>query len=398
MLQDKNQTSRRLALFFAIMASGGSLLVSREIWVTASLLFLIKSLKGVFPASRKYQLIYIWIAITVCDIGITQGFSEVFSILSRFLTFVTAALLTAIYASKPKYVFADDLSFIIKPMTVQAIVTFIAGNLNPQMFSSIEIAGITYFHIAYVLLFHYVHNMEVPFIRPDGFFYEPGVFQIYLSIFVFVNLFVRKNIKWAIIGFVALISTASTIGLVVATALIAYFPFSQRKSSKAKSLIVSISVLAFVLPVVAMLAKQNIDEKIYGEHRGSYVARNYDLLTGINIIVENPILGIGFLSDRYVSEKSYSGSLDTTLPGDDALIRQNSNGIVQIFFSIGIPLGAFMLLGIIRQRMMSPKFIFVIIILASLLGQALSFSTFFLMIAFSGMIYERARDQALKAI
>ena len=391
MAQDNNMISRRLALFFAILASGGNLLVSREIWVVFSLICVFKSIKGAAPASREYQFIYFWITLAVIALCITQGISEIFSLLSRAVTFLTAALLLAIYRIKPEGTFAKDFSFIVKPMTIQAILTFIIGNFAPQIFSPVEIAGITYYHIFYILFFHYVQNVEVPIIRPDGFFYEPGVFQIYLSIFVFIHLFMVRNLRWAAVGFLALISTASTIGLAVATVLIAYFPFAQRSSSRGRSLITAVVILAFALPVVTMLAKQNIDEKLYGAHRGSYVARNYDLLTGINIISENPILGIGFLADRYVSEKSYSGSLDTNLSGNDAIIRQNSNGLAQIFFSIGVPLGMAIFYGILRQKIFRKRLLFVLIIVSSLFGQALSFSVFFLMIAFSGLLSEGSR-------
>lgn len=383
---DTGTISRRMALFFAIMASGGNLIVNREVWVVGAFLAALNSLRWRVVVPTEFSIIFAWIvAVTALQL-VGHGAADVMSILSRLFTFLTAMLLLSIYYEIGRRPLADDLFALLKLMTVQAIMTSVVGNLAPQLFSTLDIKGIVYHHIAFVLNFHYVNNVTAPFIRPDGFFYEPGVYQIYLSIFLFLAMYVRRSLRWSAIGLVALMTTTSTIGLLLAAFLIFAFPFTQGRKLSGRKLVTAILVLLIAGPVIGVAAAQNFERKIFGDGRGSFVARQYDFFTGLNILSASPVTGIGFSAQNYLDSKQYSGSDKARISRSDALARRNSNGIMQIFFAVGVPLGLFLFIGLVRQELFEKGFIVSVIVVLSLMGQSLPFTVFFMMIAFSGMM------------
>lgn len=384
---------RRIALFFAIMASGGNIIINSEVWVVVTFIATLIALNGRLSPSGRFFPIYAWIGAVIAILLAKYGIAGGLSTLSRLLVFVTAALLLSLYQDKDTrpHLLEDDLFAILKPMTVQAIITSILGNLAPSLFTPLDVNGLAYYHIAFVFNFHYIDNVTTTFIRPNGLFYEPGVYQIYLSIFLFLALYVRKSFRWSSIGLIAVITTVSSIGLLIATLLLAAFPFAQGGRLQGRSLLAGFFIVLVGFPVVLFVFTGNIEQKVFGNNRGSFIARQYDLLTGLNIVEAFPLSGIGFSSESYRQQKVYLGAKDSFLPEDHALSRQNTNGVMQIFFTIGVPLGILLFFGILRQKLFDQRILFPAIIILSLMGQALVFSVFFLFICFSGMTYRFRR-------
>ena len=99
------------------------------------------------------------------------------------------------------------------------------------------------------------------------------------------------------------------------------------------------------------LGYDNLNEKLFGVAQGSSWARQYDLFTGLNIISENPWLGIGFEVNRYLEASGRLGFEDTLLTETQLAERPTSNGVIQLFYSLGIPLGLVFVFGVMRQRL-----------------------------------------------
>ena len=154
--------------------------------------------------------------------------------------------------------------------------------------------------------------------------------------------------------------------------------------------------LLLVLAPVAWVAQENINDKLFGESRGSAWARQYDLMTGINIIAANPVLGIGFSYERYIDEARQLGYADTEL--DDRIIdgRGNTNGIIFLIYSLGIPLALPFLVGMFRQGFFPNRLLVGMLLFLSLMSESIVFTPFFLMIIFSGLLAKsrRAVDRA----
>lgn len=380
------QTIRRLALFSAIMASGGTLLIPREAWLVLTALLALSSLRFRIGLGIGDSIILLWVfSVTLLQLAI-DGYANPVSLLSRLFTFLTALLLLKLY-SRNKYLYIkSDLFFILSIFAVQAIITSLLGNTIPGAFEALQVGELVYYHIGYIFNFHYPHNIVSSTIRPNGLFYEPGVYQIYLSIFLFQTLFWKRDLRWIVIALCAVLTTLSTIGVIIAVIQIIVFSISYLSKAKGPNLLLGCLAIPIAIGALLAVTIDNASDKFLGEGRGSTIARVFDAQVGANIIAENPLRGIGFSTDAYQAHSRQMTFLVTDLPEREAENRRNSNGLLQIPISIGIPLSLPLFIGLFRQRLFERRLLFALIIALSLAGQSLSFSVFFMMIFFSGMI------------
>jgi hypothetical protein len=130
-------------------------------------------------------------------------------------------------------------------------------------------------------------------------------------------------------------------------------------------------------------------EKFSGDSQGSFWARQFDLLTGINVIMENPVIGIGFDYTEYYRAAAHLGFSDTPLTERITDDRGNTNGIVFLFYSIGIPLGIPFLVGLFRQQLLANRWMIGGALALSLMSESMIFTPFFLMFIFSGLLLSR---------
>ena len=143
---------------------------------------------------------------------------------------------------------------------------------------------------------------------------------------------------------------------------------------------------ALLAPPVLMLGYDNVTEKLFGAAQGSAWARQYDLFTGLNIITEHPWLGIGFEVDRYLEASGRLGFDGTLLTEAQLQDRPSSNGLVQLFYVMGVPMGLLFVVAILRQRLFRHRVLIAVWLLLSMSGEALLFTPFFLLVIFSGFL------------
>ena len=378
---------RHAALFFAMMASGGNNIVLREVWVVLTCVTCLSLLRWRIPLRTSRNLIYIWLILLVVLLFFLQGLSSIVSIASRMLTFVAAIMLVEVYLSRSLDRLKSDLFNILSLMSVQAILTSFLGNLVDGLFWTVNVNGRDYLTLFYLFNFHYVHEEVARYVRPDGFFYEPGVFQIYLSIFLYLCLFWRFSMYWVAAALVALVTVWSTIGLGIAAALLVLSSWRLLSHLRGMKLVLLLAAYVAMLPVAVTLTMNNYNEKVTGELRGSFLARQYDLYTGMNVIKEKPLTGIGFGLDAYLRFNLTAGYQASELAVEQTNDRPNSNGLVQVLYTIGIPLGLPLLLGMATQRLFRPRLPMAILLAWSFYGQSLVFTPFFLFILLSGFIF-----------
>jgi hypothetical protein len=199
-------------------------------------------------------------------------------------------------------------------------------------------------------------------------------------------LFVFHRPLQVALAVVAVLCTQSTTGISICLILLSTALFQHLSLGTMRSKVVAASLALVLAPPMLYLGYDNITEKLFGASQGSSWAREYDLFTGLNIVAENPWLGIGFEVDRYLSESGRLGFEDTLLASSQLAERPTSNGIVQLFYSLGIPLGLLFAWGMLRQRVFQHRLLIGLWLLMSLFGEALLFSPFFLMIIFSSFV------------
>ncbi|MDJ0978412.1 MAG: hypothetical protein QNI87_07735 [Erythrobacter sp.] len=387
---------RQIALLAGMLMSGGLLLIPREpvLVIVVATCFLLKNPLRLF--SSEFALIWLTL-FAVAGVVLIGGDSfQLIPMVIRYANFFAGLTLLLVYIDERRSTLANDLYPILKLMAFQAALTPVMFILFSGYFFTFRVFDTEYTTLYGIFTFHEFQDFGSVFKRPDGFFFEPGVFQIYLNIFLFICLFVRRQNPFDIaLATAAVVATQSTTGVVI---LILQFAVAYivwlRTADRSKKLGVFVFVPIMLLPLAAYMA-YNVTEKFYGALSGSAEAREYDLRTGISVALEQPFTGIGFDYEKYFDVASRVGYREAELSRENITERGNTNGIVVLFYSLGFPLAILFLLGLFRQRLFRPGLLMAMVAALSLISESLSFTPIFLMLTFSGLLIQPKRVKKL---
>lgn len=315
-------------------------------------------------------------------------FSQSFQKVNAMIIISGIALFSILFFRDRTTDFLNSLYNVLKLILYHSIFgfflyVFTASNLVDVSNSYYEFKSFSY-------VFYYIPNLYeynlfgIGICRNQGFFWEPGVLQIYLNILLFLEMFVLKKSRLVIwITVIAILTTYSSTGVaVLCVQLLIYFAHILRKNILLLPLI--------FLGVLGMyqVTKTNIEEKVQGEKVFSFQKRLFDLLQPVYITYCNPILGVGFDDQQYkITRSSPEYSLVLDQVNFENTEEGTSNSVMFLFAGGGLPLGVFFLLCLYRQNFVSEKrkwfFVFIII---SLMTEPLFFRPLFMMFVFSGAI------------
>ena len=390
MIVRKSDLIRRAALVLTILISGGSLLFPRLPILCAIVLLYLVARNWVLDVKRQMLFVVILLAAILLVTILRPAGASIESTSIRFANFIAGLLMLDLYMQAGVDAFRRDLYGILHLMAWQALLTVLIAELFNFLFVPLVVAETTY--STFLLLFNYHVMLEdvTSIIRPDGFFYEPGVFQVYLNLFLYLAMFVFRNQWKSVLAAAAVFSTQSTTGVLIGVTIVYVFiatRYLNRGSLRVK--VAKVLVACLAIGALGLTAASNIKEKTSGDSQGSYWARQYDLLTGLNVIAANPIFGIGFDYDQYYRASANLGFSDTLLPDRIIRDRGNSNGIVFLLYSIGIPLSIPFFVGMFRQRMLADRTLIGVVLILAFFGESMIFTPFFLMIIFSGLLATR---------
>tara|TARA_B100000902_G_scaffold163425_2_gene158621 strand:+ start:42428 stop:43684 length:1257 start_codon:yes stop_codon:yes gene_type:complete len=233
----------------------------------------------------------------------------------------------------------------------------------------------------------YIYGIE--FVRNQGWFWEPGINQIYLNILLYLEgLIYRRSRLIIILIILAVFTTYSTTGLVIMLVII-FFIF--RSYLRKNPILILFSM--FLLIPTYYIAKNNINDKL---ETSSFQKRYFDFIQTISITKDYPITGIGldfehfasFRNNYYLSDEvredieSYTGQKSNAKSKE----KGSSNSITFLFAAMGIPMSIFLMFCMYRQNLFKKnKLVFLFIIVLSLFSEPLLFRPFYLMLIVSGM-------------
>lgn len=394
---------RRAILFVGMMMSGGNLILPR-VGLLVLLVLLVLVARGPQLGFRRDLVPAIFLIVMVFIVSLLGASTlDLTSTAVRFGSFLAGLLLLAQYGGKQRGTFSNDIFAIGKFFAFQAIGTPIFALFLPGLFITILVQDAVYHSFLLIFTYHEIIEGLTVLKRPDGFFWEPGVFHIYLNIFLFVALFVKRSLQWSAIGLLAVLATQSTTGVVLGVALVVIGGFRSIDQIPVAARIFMGLVLPLAMIPLVFLAYANVDSKVSGQARGSFWSRQYDLVTGLNVAIEHPLVGIGFNYQDYFDAAVRSGYRASQLDSRSASERSNSNGIVTLMFSVGLPMSFLMLTLMFLQCMLPHRWVVAMVLFASMLSQALLTTPFFMMLLFSGTLTfslrrsDRGRTLALPA-
>ena len=238
------------------------------------------------------------------------------------------------------------------------------------------------------------------FSRLSGLFHEPGMFQIILNVallFLANNILENKNKKklkfysiQLIILVIAVILTKSTSGyLALNLVLIGFFLKLGIKLKGKKKTIFFLSMIPIAVVITIFLLNSDVVTLKMKSTNVSYSIRSNDLVSGLQIILDRPIFGLGYLSNSYYS----------TIFSYD--INNISNGLIQSSIMFGIPF-IIIYLGLLikntqNNRYEYPKIMIILIILLEECVESWMFFPISLFFIFNWKIDTEKEEEKLNA-
>lgn len=199
-----------------------------------------------------------------------------------------------------------------------------------------------------------------------GFCYEPGKYQFFLNIALYLILFCKTNKKHIKFKFIILLitiaTTMSTSGLVVCMVIIAIYLISNNNSINKSYITIIFIIIALICLIffydkisVTLFKKMNFDFSTMSFEYGSGNTRINDIKLDIEIF-KNNILGNGWENYKnYWAIKQYGNYLYTT--------GSSSNSFTSMFAVYGVIFSLYINYKYIRNFILNSKTIFISILL-----------------------------------
>lgn len=325
--------------------------------------------------------------------------------LDKYLYYLTVILSSVLFYvhfknNRGNQIFLLRLNFILKIIFLHALANFIAYFfVNDQLF---EINSEYYSCKTYNYLFYYASDeinlsvmnlFGVEFCRNQGLFWEPGVLQIYLNLFFFLQAFILKQNRWLLlIGFVIL-GTYSTSGILILIGQLVYL-FIQRFNEN--KLFLPIIFLSFI-PIYFVFSI-NVEEKLRGNRVFSFQKRLFDFTQPLFIAASHPLTGVGLDLDQF-QKLRYEFYIDTE---SLELINEtlgvslkaagtsagSANSITFLIAAMGFPTGLLFVFMFLRQKIINEhRLIFYFIVFTSVMAEPLFLRPFFFVFIISGFYH-----------
>ena len=253
----------------------------------------------------------------------------------------------------------------------------------------------TFLHIFFYTTDRGIINVfELEFCRNQGLFWEPGVLQVFLNMFFFLEAFIiKKRKRLLLLTAVVILTTYSTTGLALLLIQSAVYLFNEFKTDKR----LIPFVFALCIPVY-MIFSLNVEEKIQGEKESSFQKRYFDLVQPLFIALEHPLTGIGLDIEQFqkMRQEFYFSSaslnsfqteigVESTVTSTD---KGSSNSIMFLFAAMGFPTAILLLYMLFKQQIIKEKkWLWMLIMVASVMSEPLLLRPFFVLFIVSGFTY-----------
>ena len=322
--------------------------------------------------------------------------------LDKYLYYFTVIISSILFYvhfknNRGNHVFLLRLNFILKIIFFHALFNFLAYFFVYDQLFTIE--SEYYTCKTYNYLFYYASDeislsvmklFGIEFCRNQGLFWEPGVLQVYLNIFFFLEAFVYNRKRWLLlVGFVIL-GTYSTTGIII---LIVQLFFLLIQQIRTNAIILPIIFLSFI--PIYFIFSINIEEKFKGNRVFSFQKRLFDLTQPLFIAASHPLTGVGLDLDQfqklryefYIDSESLeliNETLGVSLRGAGTSAG-SANSLTFLMAAMGFPTAILLVFMFLRQKIIEKhKLLFFIIVFTSVMSEPLFLRPFFFIFIVSG--------------
>tara|TARA_B100000586_G_scaffold237469_1_gene188798 strand:- start:224 stop:1486 length:1263 start_codon:yes stop_codon:yes gene_type:complete len=321
-----------------------------------------------------------------------------------YLTVYAVSILTLLYFrnTKKKDIFINKLYFILKIILFHAGLNFFAYFFIKNNLSTVSSVNNDY--ETFLNIFFYVPKkclisvFGLEFCRNQGVFWEPGILQAFLNSLFFLEAFIIKRSKALLIVIVFVIfTTYSTTGLAILLLQGFVYVYNEFKKNKLLFLL----ILSALIPIYLIL-QVNVQDKVQGEKEASFQKRFFDLTQPFYIALENPITGIGldaeqfqkFREEFYFTSSTLNYIYNQTGVGlkVDVTDKGSSNSIMFLLAATGFPTAFLFIYMFFKQQIIKDKkWLWMIIMLISVMSEPLLLRPYFFIFIVSGFmsVYQR---------
>lgn len=381
-----------IMLFLVMMLSGGNhLFIRNPICLFVIIVYgarIYRQLGGITLKCVPRRVWYFFTAF-LCVVALQVLILNIFdsAALAALSNVITGMIVYSYYRLVGIDVLISEITTIMKIMIVIGLISAILYTFFPNSFSIYEFTD-SYgdkrkvSHVAFLFYRGVIGVKE----RLCGFFWEPGIYQIYLNIFLILQFNRYKEKLWIFAAILSIILTVSTTGYIILSIILLHELFKKLHKTKNIFTVIIVMIVASVGFVYGYkIVADNISDKVSGDNRGSFFARQADVIAGLTIAYENPLIGIGASTDRFKQMRrqiAWQGELTGSQTKDTG----NTNGLIGLMYIWGIPLAAWYLWGMCRQKIIcGSKWLMAILLLLSLNSEPLAMTPFFLLFTYSGL-------------
>ncbi|MFD1316840.1 O-antigen ligase family protein [Namhaeicola litoreus] len=317
---------------------------------------------------------------------------------------ILIGVIISIYFEGKSSLFSNHLNLVLKLFVIQGILSSLILSLYPTRNILIKSTGDGSAYVGYLYLFfqrihiNYLGQIDLEtfnlfglnIFRAHGFFWEPSVFSVYVNIFIFLNLFVAKNNRNVLIGFLGILLSWSTTGMAVVLIQLIYYAGINFKLNLKN--ILTLGSLSIFLVIVGYVATINVNDKLYGEKAGSSAQRYVDTMAAIDVIIHNPAIGIGvefknFNQQIKDANPDLSGSIGSSLAIDRVNENTFSNSLLRVFVYFGLIFGTLLVWAFFKQNLITEHpVLFAIVNLTAVSFSPILFLTFHFTFIVNGLI------------
>ena len=387
-----------------VLSSGGLLFVfNRNICYA---IFLGVLLLAVLFSKERFKVMEInSVLLTSCTILFLFSINYIFAISAQtinkyayYLTVCAVSMLTLLYfQNKRKDIFIDKLYFILKIILFHAGLNFFAYFFIKNDLSTISSVNNDY--ETFLNIFFYVPKkclisvFGLEFCRNQGLFWEPGILQAFLNSLFFLEAFIikRSKVLLLVIAFV-IFTTYSTTGLAILLLQGLVYVYNEFKKNKLLFLLI-----VFTLIPIYLILQINVQDKVQGEKEASFQKRFFDLTQPFYIALENPITGIGLDSEQfqkfreefYFTSPTLNYIYNRTGVGlkVDVTDKGSSNSIMFLLAATGFPTTCLFIYMFFKQQIITDKkWLWMIIMLISVMSEPLLLRPYFFIFIVSGFM------------
>ena len=293
--------------------------------------------------------------------------------------------------------FLDGLYIVLKIVMLQALLSFFVFFIVKN--SLVSISSIYHDCDTFNYIFFYTTERNIlnvfgfELCRIQGWFWEPGILQVYLNILFFLEAFIYKRNRLLLIitGFVIL-TTYSTTGIAILLVQVIIYIIKEIKRN-----ILFIPIIIFLSVPVYLIFSYNIEEKMIGERESSFQKRLLDLTQPLSIALEYPFTGVGMdvIQFQKIRTEFYSLSIIGEWQKQVGIEmnsltteKGSSNSIMFLFAATGFPTTLLFIYMFFKQQFITQrKRLFTFIIFISVLSEPILLRPFFFMFIVSGFAY-----------